>query len=487
MITRPLKRWARRALAATMAALVFAGVMVGAASSAQAASQAPCDVFSSGGTPCVAAYSMVRAMYGSYDGPLYQIERASDGTYLNIGLLAAGGYVNSAPQVSFCADTICTVTELYDQSSEGNNLPVSVGGYWAGPGTNGADVPANAMALPVTANGHSAFGLEVNPGVGYRTDDAAGVATGDEPEGIYEVTSDSIYNNGCCFDFGSGETSNTDTGAGHMNAIYWGNACWTGTCTGTGPWVEADLENGLYSNATNSAGNTSVQDPFVSAWEKNNGTTNFTLKYGNAQTGGLTTEYSGALPSGYDPMHEEASILLGVGGDNSHGGDGTFFEGAMTSGYPTDATEAAVQANIVTADYAYPAASTGAINAVGASKCLDVPNSSDTASTQVDISTCTGASNQQWTHTTANQVTVYSGTSQMCLDGYGKGLTAGTKVDIYPCNQQTNQQWSFNANGTITEVQSGLCLDVNRASTANGALVQLWTCNGGSNQQWKLG
>ncbi|HEV2634044.1 MAG TPA: arabinofuranosidase catalytic domain-containing protein [Actinocrinis sp.] len=27
---------------------------------------------------------------------------------------------------------------------------------------------------------------------------------------------------------------------------------------------------------------------FVSAWEKNNGTTNFTLKYGNGQQGGLT-------------------------------------------------------------------------------------------------------------------------------------------------------------------------------------------------------
>jgi hypothetical protein len=75
----------------------------------------------------------------------------------------------------------------------------------------------------------------------------------------------------------------------------------------------------------------------------------------------------------------------------------------------------------------------------------------------------------------------------MCLDGYGQGLTAGTKVDIYPCNQQTNQEWSFNANGTITEVQSGLCLDVTGASTANGAEVELWTCNGGSNQQWTLG
>ncbi|WP_267888550.1 arabinofuranosidase catalytic domain-containing protein [Streptomyces sp. MMG1121] len=26
--------------------------------------------------------------------------------------------------------------------------------------------------------------------------------------------------------------------------MYWGTACWFGGCTGSGPWVEADLENG---------------------------------------------------------------------------------------------------------------------------------------------------------------------------------------------------------------------------------------------------
>ncbi|WP_425560046.1 arabinofuranosidase catalytic domain-containing protein, partial [Microbispora corallina] len=30
---------------------------------------------------------------------------------------------------------------------------------------------------------------------------------------------------------------------------------------------------------------------------------------------------------------------------------GTFYEGVMTSGYPSDATESAVQANIVAAGY----------------------------------------------------------------------------------------------------------------------------------------
>ena len=113
------------------------------------------------------------------------------------------------------------------------------------------------------------------------------------------VTSSNLYNSQCCFDFGSGETSHTDTGNGHMNAIEFGSACWFGGCTGSGPWVEADLENGMYSTNTgpNTASNPGVNYPFVSAWEKNNGTSNFTLKYGNATSGGLTTTYSGALPT----------------------------------------------------------------------------------------------------------------------------------------------------------------------------------------------
>jgi hypothetical protein len=127
----------------------------------------------------------------------------------------------------------------------------------------------------------------------------------------------------------------------------------------------------------------------------------------------------------------------------------------------------------------------GEVHAVGAGKCLDVPNLSTTAGTQLDIWSCNGGSNQIWTVTSSGQLTVYSGSSQMCMDASGNGTTPGTKVEIWTCNGGANQQWKINSNGTITGVQSGLCLDVTGASTANGALVELWTCNGGSNQQWQ--
>jgi alpha-galactosidase len=130
---------------------------------------------------------------------------------------------------------------------------------------------------------------------------------------------------------------------------------------------------------------------------------------------------------------------------------------------------------------------TGEVHAVGAGKCLDVPGSTTTGGTQLDINPCTGAANQVFTHNSSNQLTVYTGAGQMCLDANNKGTTNGTKAIIWSCNGQTNQQWTINSNGTITGVQSGLCLDVTGATTADGTPVELWTCNGQTNQQWTLG
>ncbi|NUS15385.1 MAG: right-handed parallel beta-helix repeat-containing protein [Streptomyces sp.] len=128
----------------------------------------------------------------------------------------------------------------------------------------------------------------------------------------------------------------------------------------------------------------------------------------------------------------------------------------------------------------------GELHAVGAGKCLDVPNTTTTTGTQLQIWDCNGGSNQIFTRTPSGQLTVYGGGSQLCLDASGQGTANGTKVVTWTCNGQSNQQWNVNSDGTVTGVQSGLCLDVTGASTANGALVELWACNGGSNQRWTL-
>jgi hypothetical protein len=309
---------------------------------------------------------------------------------------------------------------------------------------------------------------------------------------MYMVTSGTHVNSGCCFDYGNSETTRSADAAGAMDAINFGTQCWFGGCSGTGPWVQADLEWGLYPGGSQSwnPNQRSFTSRYVTAMLKNNGTTRFAIKGSNAQSGSLTTLWDGALPPGYSPMKKQGAIILGSGGDCCKPGGGanlsagTFYEGAMVAGYPSDATENAVQANITAAGYGGGGTDpTGAVRAVGAGKCLDVPNATGT---QVRIQDCVGGASQTWVRTSSGQLTVTGGGGTRCLDADGQGAVAGTRVITWSCNGQANQRWNVNANGTITGAQSGLCLDVSGASTANGALVQLWTCHGGTNQQWNL-
>ena len=319
---------------------------------AQSSTTLPCDIYFNTGTPCVAAHSTTRALFATYDGPLYRVQRSSDNTTLDVGLLKAGDYANAAAQDTFCAGTYCTVTKIYDQTANHNDLTIGPAG-----GADPADVGVPANGLPVVAGGHSVYGLSFTGGQGYRNSKTTGIATNGEPEGMYMVASGTHVNNNCCFDYGNAEVSGNNTGNGHMDAVNFGVECWFLPCTGAGPWVQADLENGLFASDwgynTNPA-NTGFPQPFVSAWLKNDGQTKMALKGGDAQSGALTTEYAGSLPtisSGYIPMSQEGSVILGIGGDNSNNSVGNFFEGVMTGGYPTDASETDVQANIVNVGY----------------------------------------------------------------------------------------------------------------------------------------
>jgi hypothetical protein len=340
-------------LAAAAAGALVTGALVGVGTS-EAATSLPCDIYAAGGTPCVAAHSTTRALYGSYNGALYQVRRSSDNTTRDVGLLSAGGYANAATQDSFCSGTTCVITVIYDQSGRGNNLTQAPPGGFNGPAAGGFDNLANATAAPTTINGHKAYGVFVAPGTGYRDNNTSGIATGDQPEGMYAIFDGTHFNGGCCFDYGNAERNSRDNGNGTMEAIYFGNIKVWGFGSGNGPWVMADLENGLYSgvNAGLNSGDPTVNNRYLTAIVKG-GANQWAIRGANAQSGGLSTFYSGPRPNvaGYNPMHKEGAIILGIGGDNSNGSAGTFYEGVMTSGYPSDATENAVQANVVAAGY----------------------------------------------------------------------------------------------------------------------------------------
>ncbi|HEX3761257.1 MAG TPA: arabinofuranosidase catalytic domain-containing protein, partial [Kofleriaceae bacterium] len=159
--------------------LIGAVVVIGTVGVASAQTL-PCDIYGSAGTACVAAHSTTRALFGAYSGRLYQVKRASDGATTDVGTLATGGYANAAAQDAFCAGTTCTITIIYDQSSRANHLLISPAG-----GAGGADVGANAAALPAVAGGHKVYGVHVVPGTGYRDLSATGTARNGQAEGMY--------------------------------------------------------------------------------------------------------------------------------------------------------------------------------------------------------------------------------------------------------------------------------------------------------------
>src|SRR5689334_13958531 len=141
---------------------------------AQGATQGPCDIYAAGGTPCVAAHSTTRALYGAYSGPLYQVRRSSDNTTRDVSVLSTGGVANAATQDAFCAGTTCLITVVYDQSGRGNHLTQAPPGTWPGPAPGGWDNLANATAAPVMISGQKAYGVYISPGTGYRNNKTNG-------------------------------------------------------------------------------------------------------------------------------------------------------------------------------------------------------------------------------------------------------------------------------------------------------------------------
>ena len=363
----------RTLAAAVVIALLPFGLTVATATAAPAAQvlpsprpQGPCDIYAAAGNPCVAAYSTTRALYASYNGPLYQVMRLSDNAVINIGVVRPqtyplpdpGGYADAAAQDAFCANTTCVITKIYDQSPNHNDLTQAPRGAFGGPAMGGYDNLPIADMAPISIGGHKAYGVFIEPGMGLRNDHPTGTATGDEPEGIYWVIDGHHYNDGCCFDFGNAEIDSHDDGDGTMETSYFGNATAWYHGNPPGPWIMTDQENNLVGCVN--PGSTSTLCPdlpnitsrFVTAVAEGE-PHQWSSLGGNAQAGTLSTMFSGPrVNSTYDPMRKQGAIVLGNGGDNSNGAQGTFYEGVMTAGYPSNATEQKVQANVVAAKYA---------------------------------------------------------------------------------------------------------------------------------------
>ncbi len=338
-------------------------------------STGPCDLLAAANTPCVAAHSTVRTMFAGYSKPLYQVKKVSDGSTKDISVLAGTSIADASAQDAFCGTTskACTISIIYDQAGNGNDLKVakmcpSCSGCPGDSSKKGQpDVEAFADLGKITIAGHPAYGVHILPcggGIpnqtGYRCDTTKNTPTGDQPESVYMVVDGVTASSGCCFDYGNASTNDMAGGLGTMDAVEFSSQAIWGTGAGSGPWVGADLESGVYT--WNGAGgnwknpnSVSLKYPFVTALMKNNskGAAGgpFVLKGGDATTTTLTTMWNGARPSGYETMQKVGGIVLGIGGDGAAGGKSNFYEGAMLTGFSSDTTDTALQANIVAAGY----------------------------------------------------------------------------------------------------------------------------------------
>jgi hypothetical protein len=338
-------------------------------SSSAGSYQGPCDIYAAASTPCVAAFSTVRLLSSNYKGPLYQIRiggsnSGTGGTLKDIGLIADGVFADGAAQESLCGSSACTISKLYDQSGKGNDLTV------AGPGcyVKTADTESNAKGRSLTVSGHkvyslymvsdSSFGSSTGPTHdGYRNNNATGLPSGTAAQGIYEIVDGKRANAGCCWNFGSAQRDSCSTGGtGAMNTISFGLKFVWGTGAGNGPWFMGDFEGGVWAGGSGAATVQNPSNPSVT-WDYGfgilktdtaNGTPQYAIRVGNAQSGGLTTAYDGKAPA---PWNLQGGIVLGIGGDNSNTSYGTFFEGAITAGRPSDATDLAVLQNAQAAGY----------------------------------------------------------------------------------------------------------------------------------------
>jgi non-reducing end alpha-L-arabinofuranosidase len=318
----------------------------------------PCDIYQAAGTPCVAAHSTVRALYATYNGLLYQVRRASDKTTKDIRVLNAGGFVDSAMQVSFCAGTTCTISHIYDQSPLKNDLPLSPPVHWLpNGGTEAVTGPGKGQAK---VGGQTVFGVYIQPdGAGsggntYRNNKATGLAKMDEPESMYWVVDGKYYNGRCCFDYGNVQTTGNDDGNATMETLNFSTIPNWSTGSGNGPWMMADLENGVYAGALKTGkveSNTPIIANYVTGMLKGFSGNRYAIKAGDAQSGNLSVKHDGQRPPGWSPQGKQGAVELGVGGDGSSGGCGIFFEGAITTGVSSDAVDDAIQANIVAAGY----------------------------------------------------------------------------------------------------------------------------------------
>jgi len=137
--------------------------------------------------------------------------------------------------------------------------------------------------------------------------------------------------------------------------------------------------------------------------------------------------------------------------------------------------------------------SVSALLNAGSGRCLDDTNGSTTPNAvQMQIYTCSGASNQNWTYSSSTtQIT--NGLAGLCLKVKSNGTSPGTPAVIDTCTSGWGSEefkfvsTTFTGGSTGYEIvnhNNGMCLDVSGGGTGNGTLVDWNTCDRALAQDW---
>ncbi len=103
------------------------------------------------------------------------------------------------------------------------------------------------------------------------------------------------------------------------------------------------------------------------------------------------------------------------------------------------------------------------------------------AGTNIEISTCNGASEQSWTWNSGD------GTLRVlnkCMDVAAGGSANDAGIQLGDCNGARAQEWRWRKRSSLVNPQSGRCLDI--IGAGDGAQVQLRDCNDSDAQTWEL-
>jgi hypothetical protein len=133
----------------------------------------------------------------------------------------------------------------------------------------------------------------------------------------------------------------------------------------------------------------------------------------------------------------------------------------------------------------------------GSSLCMDDPNSSTTAGTQLIQWQCNSGSNQSWTFTPVSGTTsTYTITSfdGLCVDDSGRSTANNAQIIQWTCNGQTNQEWTLQPvtisgltnTFNVVSVNSGKCIIPTGDSTASDTLLVQYTCSTAATRVWQL-